>query len=246
MSKKERIDKLIVDKGFIPSRERAQAIVMAGKVLVNELKVEKPGHKFDPSCTIRIIGMDQPYVSRGGLKLAKAIDTFSIEVTNRIAIDIGASTGGFTDCLLQHGAAFVFAIDSGVHQLDWKLANNPHVNSIEQCNFRYLPFETIGTFVDIIVIDVSFISLTKILVNCSTFLKRGGDLVGLIKPQFEAGRDLVQKGGVIKSASVHRSVIDNIKQFAQSLGFAMKAITDSPISGKKSGNQEFLIHLVKH
>ncbi len=245
MSRKERIDKLIFERGMAPSRERAQAYIMAGKVLVDSQKVEKPGQKFHFDSDIQILGADQPYVSRGGLKLAKAIQMFKIDVKHRLAMDVGASTGGFTDCLLQYGAALVFAIDSGTNQLDWKLVTDHRVKNMEKCNFRHLSLDAVGTYVDIIVIDVSFISLHKILGNCFNFLTKGGQIIALIKPQFEAGKDLVKKGGLVNDAEVHQSVIESVKDFAQSVGFIIKGIDQSPIQGKKSGNQEFLIYLVK-
>lgn len=245
MAKKDRIDKLIFERGLAPSRERAQAYIMAGKVLIGAQKIEKPGQKFPIDCEIRILGEDQPYVSRGGLKLAKAIQQFNIEVRNRLAMDIGASTGGFTDCLLQNQASFVFAIDSGTGQLDWKLVTNPRVRNMERCNFRHLTMNEIGTYVDLAVIDVSFISLTKILGNCFRFLVKGGQVIALIKPQFEAGKDQVKKGGLVNDIEIHHQVIENVKSHAESIGFACKALDQSPIQGKKSGNQEFLIHLEK-
>jgi 23S rRNA (cytidine1920-2'-O)/16S rRNA (cytidine1409-2'-O)-methyltransferase len=245
MPLKERIDKLIFEQGLAPSRERAQAYIMAGKVLVNGLKIEKPGQRFPEDSTILIIGTDQPYVSRGGLKLAKALEVFNIDVKNRIALDIGASTGGFTDCLLQHHAAFVFAVDSGYNQLDWKLVTDSRVKSMEKCNFRHLTMETIGTYVDIIVIDVSFISLRKIFGNCLNFLTKGGHLIALIKPQFEAGKQHVKKRGVVNDPKTHVQIVQGIKDHAQTLGFIPQAFDYSPIQGKKSGNREFLIHLIK-
>lgn len=245
MSQKERIDKLLFERGLAPSRERAQAYIMAGKVLVNEEKVEKPGHKIPINSCIRILGEDQPFVSRGGLKLAGALQTFNLDVKNLIAMDVGASTGGFTDCLIQNGVSFVFAIDSGTNQLDWRLAKHPKVKSLEKCNFRHLEMASIGTFVDLIVIDVSFISLEKILGNCKTFLVRGGKIIALIKPQFEAGKELVQKGGVVNDERLHQSIIQKISTFADSIGLKTIQFDDSPISGKKSGNKEFLIHLQK-
>ena len=245
MPEKIRIDKLLFERGLAPSRERAQAFILAGKVLVNEQKVEKAGYKFLENAEIRIIGVDQPFVSRGGLKLAKAIKVFEIDVMHKLVMDIGASTGGFTDCLLQGGAAFVFAVDSGFNQLDWKLSGDRRVKNLEKTNFRHLHFSSVGTFVDLIVIDVSFISLKKILVNCPGFLMKGGDIIALIKPQFEAGKARIQKGGLVKDPSVHQEVIQSIKDYAETLGLKTIATDFSPIQGKKSGNQEFLIHLQK-
>ncbi len=218
---------------------------MAGKVLVGAQKVEKPGQKFPVDSEIRLLGEDQPYVSRGGLKLAKAIQQFNIEVKNRLAMDIGASTGGFTDCLLQNQASYVFAIDSGTNQLDWKLVTDPRVKNMEKCNFRYLTMAEVGTYVELAVIDVSFISLTKILGNCFRFLVKGGQVIALIKPQFEVGKDQVKKGGLVNDNKTHDQVVETVKKYAQSIGFVCKALDQSPIQGKKSGNQEFLIHLEK-
>lgn len=245
MSEKIRIDRLLFEKGLAPSRERAQSLIMAGKVLVNGQKIEKSGHRFLEDVDIRVIGLDQPFVSRGGLKLAKAIHTFKIGVTGSIVMDIGASTGGFTDCLLQNGACYIFAIDTGYNQLDWKLANHPQVKNLEKTNFRHLELSSVGTFVDLIVIDVSFISLRKILPNCGTFLVKGGDIIALIKPQFEAGRHKIQKGGLVKDPLVHQEIVHAISEFAESINYNIIAQDFSPIQGKKSGNQEFLIHLKK-
>ena len=245
MAAKERIDKLVYEKGLAPSRERAQSYIMAGRVLVDQNKIEKPGQKVSVEAEIRILGLDQPYVSRGGVKLAKALELFDIPVKFRVAMDVGASTGGFTDCLLQHKAAYVFAIDSGYNQLSWQLVTNPQVKNLEKTNFRHLVFSEIGTFVDIIVIDVSFISLKKILGNCPKFLIKGGHLIALVKPQFEAGRERVKKGGLVSDPSVHKEIIQSIKKYAVSVGFQLDKAIASPIIGKKSGNQEYLIHFVK-
>ncbi len=245
MSKKIRIDILLSELGLAPSRERAQAYVMAGKVMIDNQKIEKPGHKVPKDSNIRLLGEDQPYISRGGLKLENAIEAFGINPENRIAMDIGASTGGFTDCLLKHQASYVFAIDSGNNQLAWKLANHPRVKSLEKSNFRHLTMHAIGTFVDLIVIDVSFISLTKLLQNSWSFLVKDGNLVALIKPQFEAGRAHIKKGGLVDDPEIHQQVIQSIKTFAASIGFVTQQVTSSPIQGKKSRNREFLIHLKK-
>lgn len=228
-----------------PSRERAQAYIMAGKVIVNNQKIEKPGHKVLDNSDIIILGEDQPYISRGGLKLEKAIGAFGINPENRIAMDIGASTGGFTDCLLKHRASFVFAVDSGNNQLAWELASHPKVKNLEKTNFRHLTMETIGTFVDLIVIDVSFISLKKLLPNSWNFMVKNGSLIALIKPQFEAGRANIRKGGIVDDPAIHQEVIQSIKMFASSIGFEALQIASSPIQGKKSHNKEFLIHLKK-
>lgn len=246
MSQKNRIDKILFDRGLAPSRERAQAYIMSGNVLVNEVPVTKSGTKIDINANIRIKGMDQPFVGRGGLKLEKAIQHFSINVKNKIAMDVGASTGGFTDCLLQNGAAYVFAVDVGQNQLAWDIRQHPKVKDLEKTNFRNMPFSTIGTFVDIIVIDVSFISLTKILNNCLNFITQKGDLIALIKPQFEAGKENINKGGIVTNKSTKADVITLITKYAESIGYICRNdVISSPIQGKKSGNQEFLIHLGK-
>lgn len=245
MKEKKRLDVLLVERGFAATREKARAYIILGKALVNEQKVTKPGTKFDPQVEIRTLGVDHPYVSRGGLKLEKALREFGIVPTNQIAMDIGASTGGFTDCLLQHGVSYVFAVDVGVRQLDWKLQTDPRVKNLEKSNFRYLTMSAIGTFVDLIVMDVSFISLTKMLENCLTFLTKGGKVVCLIKPQFEAGKSNIEKGGVVKDQNVRKEIIENIITHATSLGYGTSQVISSPIQGKKSGNQEYLICLQK-
>lgn len=245
MREKSRLDKLLVSRGLASSREKAQAYIIAGNVLVNDQKVEKPGSPVALDVDIRLKGADHPYVSRGGLKLEKALRDFGIDVRNRIAMDIGASTGGFTDCLLQNGAAYVFAVDVGHNQLDWKLVTDDRVRNMEKANFRYLPLHRVGSFVDIIVIDVSFISLTNILPNCLSFLCKGGNLVALIKPQFEAGKENIRKGGIVSDPNIRERVVESIRQFAESLSFQVIQILPSPIQGKKSGNIEYLIHLVK-
>jgi len=235
----------MVVRGLTPSREKAQAHIIAGNVLVNEQRVEKPGSLFLPDVDIRLKGVTHPYVSRGGLKLEKALTEFNINVKNQIAMDIGSSTGGFTDCLLQHGATYVIAIDVGYGQLDWKLVSDERVRNMEKTNFRYLTLSDVGTFVDFIAIDVSFISLTKILQNCLGFLKSGGNLVALIKPQFEAGKKNIRKGGVVNDPQIRSQVIHDIRMHAELLGYVVKQINPSPIQGKKSGNHEYLIHLIK-
>jgi len=245
MSPKTRIDKLLFEKGYAKSRERAQAYIMAGKVLVNNQKVEKSGTKVDINAEIRVKGLDHPYVSRGGLKLEKALQHFNIPTAHRIAMDVGASTGGFSDCLLKKGVSFIFAVDVGHSQLAWELIKEPRLLNIDKTNFRYLTMTDIGSFVDLIVIDVSFISLTKILPNCMNFLIRGGDIVALVKPQFEAGRKNINKGGVVNSTIIQEKVIGSVSDFAQKLGLRKHGIIDSPIQGKKSGNREFLLYLSK-
>jgi len=245
MKEKIRLDRLLVERRLFASRERAQAHIMAGKIFVEGRRIDKAGSLFPADADIRVTGPDHPYVGRGGMKLEKALDDFGLEVRHRIAMDVGASTGGFTDCLLQRGAAFVFAVDVGVGQLDWKLARHPQVCNLEKVNFRYLTLADIGTHVDLIVIDVSFISLTKILGNCLPFLVAGGDVVALIKPQFEAGPSKVQRRGVVHDADIQQQVVAEITEHAISLGLRFRAAVPSPISGKKSGNREFLLHLSK-
>jgi 23S rRNA (cytidine1920-2'-O)/16S rRNA (cytidine1409-2'-O)-methyltransferase len=191
---------------------------------------------------IRLKGEDIPYVSRGGLKLAKALVEFDIDVTGLIALDVGASTGGFTDCLLQHGAGRVYAVDVGYGQLAWKLRQETRVINLEKTNIRYLEPETLGERVDLVVIDASFISLAKVLPNTLRHLKPGGSIVALIKPQFEVGKGEVGKGGVVRDEEKHRAVVRSIEEFAQSLGLTVNGVTDSPILGPK-GNREFLIYL---
>ncbi len=242
---KIRIDILVHQLGLAPSRERAQAYIMAGKVLVNEQRIEKPGVKVNPDHKIRVIGQDHPFVSRGGLKLHKALNEFNLDVKNVIAMDVGASTGGFTDCLIKNEASFVFAIDVGYGQLAWELVTNQRVKNLERTHFIKLKFSEIGTFVDFITVDVSFISLNKILDHCRDFLKKNGIIIALIKPQFEAGKEHIEKRGIVKDAKIHHKIINDISSFAQEKGFIVKGLCKSPIHGKKSGNVEFLIYLEK-
>lgn len=242
---KIRVDKLMLERGLAPSRARAQAYLLAGKVLMNNQPIEKPGTLVLQDCELRLRGEDHPFVSRGGLKLDYALQEFQVDLRNRIGMDVGASTGGFTDCLLQRGAAYVFAVDVGYGQLAWKLMQDSRVCNLERTNFRTMQMGQIGTFVDVIVIDASFISLTVLLGNTIPFLVKGGCVVALIKPQFEAGRQNIQKGGIVKNPLVHQEVIQSVGQYARDLGFQVQGICDSPIQGKKKGNQEFLIHLVK-
>ena len=245
MKEKIRIDKLLFEQGLAPSHERAQAYIMAGKVLVDEQIVDKPGTEIKIDGAIRLKGVDQPFVGRGGIKLQKALLSFQIKIKDKIVIDVGASTGGFTDCLLQKGACFIFAVDVGQGQLDWQLVTDDRVKNLDKTHFTHLRFDKIGTYVDLIVVDVSFISLKKILPNCLNFLCLQGNLVALIKPQFEADKDRVQKKGVVTDPEIHSEVINSIKDFALGLGFTVKGVTPSPIQGKKSGNREFFLHLVK-
>ncbi len=241
--KKERLDKLLVEKGLVKSRERAKALIMAAKVLVNGKVVDKVGTKVDRDSKIEIKGEDIPYVSRGGLKLETAIKEFNLNVKGFTCLDIGASTGGFTDCLLKHGAEKVYAVDVGKGQLDWKLRKDPKVISIEEFNARYLTEREVPEKVDLVVIDVSFISLTKILPVTKKFLKPEGKIVALIKPQFELTKREVDRGkGVIKDPELHKKAIKKIIDFSKEIGLYPENLTLSKPKGPK-GNKEFLILL---
>ncbi len=238
---RKRLDVLLCEKGLTPSRERARALIMAGKILVNDHPVDKPGTRISPDATI-LVKEDLPYVSRGGLKLEAAIKKLNLDIHEKVCLDIGASTGGFTDCLLQFGAAKVFAVDVGYGQLAWKLRQDPRVEAIERTNVRSLETDRIKTQVDIAVIDVSFISL-KIVIPCVTkFLRSNGMIIALIKPQFEVGKDNVGKGGVIRDPDLHESVIADLCAFCTGMGLFPGVVIPSPITGPK-GNREFLLPL---
>ncbi|MNX25210.1 16S/23S rRNA (cytidine-2'-O)-methyltransferase TlyA [compost metagenome] len=240
---KERIDVLLVEQGFFESREKAKAAIMAGLVYGDTERIEKAGTKIPRETQLNVKGAIHPYVSRGGLKLAKAINTFGLELNGRVMLDIGASTGGFTDCALQNGASYVYAIDVGYNQLDWSLRNDERVNVKERMNFRYMtPEDLDGPAPDFASIDVSFISLKLILPPLKTLLKRPADVAALIKPQFEAGRDKVPKTGVVRDAKVHQEVLEQVLSFAAEEGFLIKGLTFSPITGGE-GNIEFLVYL---
>jgi 23S rRNA (cytidine1920-2'-O)/16S rRNA (cytidine1409-2'-O)-methyltransferase len=236
-----RLDQLVLDRGLAPSRERAKAAVLAGLVSVNGTVVTKAGTMVDPAAEVTLQAPDHPYVGRGGLKLAHALDTFGIAVAGREALDVGASTGGFTDVLLQRGAARVVALDVGHGQLDWKLRNDPRVVVIEHFNARHLTPADLPGPVDIAVIDVSFISLRQILPAVARVLRAGADLVALVKPQFEAGREEVHKG-IIRDPSVHDRVLAEVTTAGAEVGLTRVGSTPSPITGQK-GNVEFLLHL---
>lgn len=240
--KKERLDVLLVNRGMFESRAKAQAAVMAGQVLVNEQKIDKPGTPVAPEVTIRLLGNKLPYVSRGGLKLEKALQIFPISVEGKVVADIGASTGGFTDCALLNGAAKVYAIDVGYGQLAWKLRNDERVVNMERTNVRYLEADSLPEQVDAATIDVAFISLDKILPAVHKILKPEGFVVALIKPQFEAGKENVGKKGVVRDAAVHEQVINNVISFAKGEGFGIAGLDFSPIKGPE-GNIEYLLHL---
>lgn len=239
--KKERIDKILVEKGLAESRSKAQALVMAGVVLVNEKRVEKSSESFLPTEDFRIKG-DSPeakYVGRGGLKLEKALTDFEIDPKDLVCLDVGASTGGFTDCLLQNGAKKVVAIDVGTNQLVWKLRNDPRVDSRENVNARNLKIEDFGEKFDLIVMDVSFISVAKIFPALLPLLKPSGRLITLIKPQFEVGKGEVGKGGIVRDEQKHESVVAKVNGFAESIGLKVCGLIESPILGAE-GNKEFL------
>lgn len=241
---KERLDVMLVKRNLSESREKAKAVIMSGNVFVDGQREDKAGSTFAPDVSIEVRGHALPYVSRGGLKLEKALSNFDVDVNGRVCTDVGSSTGGFTDCMLQNGAKKVFAIDVGRGQLDWKLRNDPRVVCMEKTNIRYVAPEDIGEPVDFSSIDVSFISLTKVLGPIREYLKDDGQIVALIKPQFEAGREKVGKKGVVREKSTHREVIQKVMDYAQSIGFDLCALDFSPIKGPE-GNIEYLIHLKK-
>lgn len=242
---KERLDVLLVSRGLCESREKAKVLIMAGDVYVNGQKEDKAGSTFDPEKSdIEVRGKTLPYVSRGGLKLEKALKVFPIDLKGKTCMDIGASTGGFTDCMLQNGAAKVYSIDVGHGQLAWSLRNDDRVVCMEKTNFRYMTPEDLPESPDFASCDVSFISLTKILGPAYELLKEGGEMVCLIKPQFEAGRDKVGKKGVVRDFKVHEEVIESVVSFAKSVDFTILALDFSPIRGPE-GNIEYLLYLSK-
>lgn len=242
---KERLDVLLVKRNLAESREKAKAVIMAGCVFVDGQREDKAGTTFSPDVNIEIKGHTLPYVSRGGLKLEKALANFDVDVTGKVCTDVGSSTGGFTDCMLQNGAVKVYAIDVGRGQLDWKLRQDPRVVCMEKTNIRYVTPEDIGEPVDFSSIDVSFISLTKVLEPIRNYLKDDGEIVALIKPQFEAGREKVGKKGVVREKSTHREVIEKVTDYARSIGFDVLELDFSPIKGPE-GNIEYLVHLKKN
>jgi len=242
--KKERLDRMLFDKGLVDSREKAKALVLEGSVSVNGIVVDKAGAQVRPD-DVLTLASKMPYVSRGGLKLEQALKEFSLNLKDKVAMDVGASTGGFTDCLLQNGAIKIYAVDVGYGQIALKLRNDERVSVLEKTNIRYLERSAVHGDIDIVTIDVSFISLLKVIPKVLEFLKPGGEIVALIKPQFEAGRKDVGKGGVVKDKSVHLQVIEKIKTGSESMGLEILGTTKSPIKGPK-GNVEFLIHLRKH
>jgi len=242
MKHKERLDVLLVSLGLAESRAKAQATIMAGEVYVNGQKADKSGMEVDITSNVEVRGSACPYVSRGGVKLEKALRNFGVDPTGYVCSDSGASTGGFTDCLLQQGASKVFAIDVGYGQLAWKIRNDPRVVVMERTNIRYVTPEDLGQPLDLSVIDVSFISLSLVLPVVKTLLKPTGQVLCLIKPQFEAGKDKVGKKGVVRDPAVHEEVLQNFISLAKSLGFTIRNLTFSPVKGPE-GNIEFLAHL---
>lgn len=241
---KTRLDNLLLARGMAPSREKAKAIILAGEVKVNGLLVDKPGVSFSDEVQITVESNSPKYVSRGGLKLEKAIEEFAIDFKGRTVLDVGASTGGYTDCALQHGARQVFAVDVGYGQLDWTLRNDPRVVCLEKTNIRYFKPEQLGQEVDIITVDVSFISTALVFPVIKDMLTTDGSIISLIKPQFEAGRNKVGKKGVVRDKDVHREVLLKCIASAASENLNCRGITHSPITGPQ-GNIEFFIHLRK-
>ncbi len=241
---KERLDILVVKNGLAQSREKAKTMIMAGLVLVDGQREDKPGSTFPDTAKITIKGKPMPYVSRGGLKLEKAMKVFDIELDGCVCMDVGSSTGGFTDCMLQNGAVKVYSVDVGYGQLDWKLRNDPRVVCMEKTNIRYLEAEALKERPDFVSVDVSFISLTLVLPKVYELLKDTGEAVALIKPQFEAGREKVGKKGVVRDPSVHKDVIKKVFEFAEETGFEADDLDFSPVKGPE-GNIEYLIHLIK-
>jgi 23S rRNA (cytidine1920-2'-O)/16S rRNA (cytidine1409-2'-O)-methyltransferase len=238
---KERIDVLLVEKGFFDSRERARKSLMAGLVFVDNIRVDKPGEKVKRDANIEVKGDSIPYVSRGGLKLEKAINEFGLNLGNKVAMDVGASTGGFTDCMLKNNASKVFAVDVGYGQMAWALRTDPRVVCMERTNIRYVKPEDIGEQLDFASIDVSFISLKLVLPVVKNLLREKGEIISLIKPQFEAGRDKVGKKGVVRDPEVHLEVVQRIVNFACSIGLDLIGVTFSPIKGPE-GNIEYLAY----
>lgn len=248
---KTRLDKLLVDRGLVQSRDRAQALILAGKVLVNEQKVEKAGTSIDSDSVLRLLGEDLRYVSRGGLKLEKALAHWRIELQGKICLDVGASTGGFSDCMLQHGAAKVIAVDTGYGQIDFGLRNDPRIRLLEKTNARYLEPGDVGEPIDFIAMDVSFISATLVLPaviravlvypRSSSSPNLAGQIVVLVKPQFEVGRELVGKGGIVRDETAQRAAVARVETTLLELGCTHTEWIESPILGGE-GNREFLLH----
>ena len=240
---RKRLDQALVEQGLIRSRERAKAMIMAGKVMVNGIKVDKPGTQVNPDAQLGVKAPDHPYVSRGGLKLEKALQSFPVSVQDAVCLDIGASTGGFTDCLLKFGARKVYAVDVGYGQLDWSLRQDDRVVVLERTNIRHLPYENIGQPMDAVVADTSFISLKTVIPAAEKFMQAGTDILALIKPQFEAGKENVGKGGIVKDPEIRNQVKQDIIFFFQNRGYQVNGTVTSPVLGAK-GNEEYVISLV--
>ena len=242
---KKRLDMMLVERALAPSREKAKAYIMAGQVYVDGQKEDKAGSMFAETVKVEVRGNTLPYVSRGGLKLEKAMNEFDVSLEGKVCMDVGASTGGFTDCMLQNGGVKVYSIDVGYGQLDWKLRNDPRVVCMEKTNIRYVTPEDIADVLDFASVDVSFISLTKVLVPARELLRDGGRMVCLIKPQFEAGREKVGKKGVVRDPKVHEEVIHKVIDFALENGFSVHNLSYSPIKGPE-GNIEYLVYIEKN
>ena len=241
---KKRLDVLLVERGLAASREKAKAMIMAGEVLVDNEREDKAGSMFPEEVEIVLKGKPLPYVSRGGLKLEKAMKNFNLTLDGKVCMDVGASTGGFTDCMLQNGAVKVYSVDVGHGQLDWKLRNDPRVVCMERTNIRYVVTEDIEERPSFVSIDVSFISLTKVLLPVRNLMEENGEIAALIKPQFEAGREKVGKKGVVRDPAVHKEVIEMVISYAKSISFGVRHLEFSPIKGPE-GNIEYLVHLQK-
>ena len=242
---KERLDVLLVKRGLAPSREKAKAIIMSGIVFVDNEREDKAGTTFDEKVNIEVRGKTLKYVSRGGLKLEKAMDVFGVKIEGKTCMDVGASTGGFTDCMLQNGAVKVYSVDVGHGQLAWKLVQDDRVICMDRTNIRYVTPDQIDDVLDFASIDVSFISLTKVLLPVKNLLKENGQIVCLIKPQFEAGRENVGKKGVVRDKKVHIQVIEKVIEYAMSIGFKILNLDYSPVKGPE-GNIEYLLYLKNH
>ena len=243
-SNKPRLDVLLVEKGLAESRQRAAALILAGKVLVEGRKVSRAGQRVAPEAKVEVLDQGESYVSRGGFKLAGALDAFSLVVAGLVTMDVGASTGGFTDCLLRRGAKKVYAIDVGYGQLAWQLRQDARVVVLERCNVRYLSREQVAELVDLAVIDTSFISLKKVIPKVFEFLQTSGRLLALIKPQFEVGKGQVGKGGVVRDPKLHEKVVGDMEDFCRHQGLEVEGVVESSLLGPK-GNREFFISAVK-
>ena len=242
-SEKTRLDRLLVERGLAESREKAQGLILAGQILVNNQKGEKCGALVDPQVSLRLLGEVSKYVSRGGLKLEGALEHFRIDPDGKVCLDIGASTGGFTDCLLQHGAAKVFAVDAGTNQLDWRLRRDPRVAVLEKTNARFLRFDLIGMLVELVTVDVSFISAALVLPALLPLLASRAELLVLVKPQFEVGKGKVGKGGIVRDPALHQEAVAKVSRKLLELGFSQLSSAESSPPGA-AGNREFFLHAV--